>query len=125
MTNWSENTSQLFPFCLKTTSIFTEILIGPSKILIGSCTYLNVDSSLGSCSGSTLKYSPWLLLRSKIQTPAGVHSGSVIISEADTKSIDTNVHCLHKPSSYIKKRFTTVLEAESQGYRHILNVIVR
>ena len=61
--------SELIPFCLTTTSIVTEILMGPWKILIGSCTDLNADS--GSCSGLNLKY--WLrlqlLLRSKIQTP--------------------------------------------------------
>ena len=70
--HWSENTSQLIPFSLKTTSIITEILIGPLKYLIGSCTDLNVDS------GSNLTY--WLRhllrLRPKIQTPAGVHSGT-------------------------------------------------
>ena len=71
---WSENTSQIIPFSLKTTSIITENLISPLKCLIGSCTDLNVDS--GSCSGLNLKY--WL--RQKIQTPAGVHPGSVIIS---------------------------------------------
>jgi len=46
--------------------------VGPAKILIGSCTDINVDS------GSNLKY--WLrlrlLLQPKMQTPAGVHSGT-------------------------------------------------
>jgi len=36
---------------LKTTSIITEILTGPSKYLMSSCTDLNVGS--GSCSSST------------------------------------------------------------------------
>jgi len=56
---WSENTSQLIPFNLKTTSIITiitEILICPLKCLIGSCTDLNVD--YGSCSGQKPKLRP-------------------------------------------------------------------
>jgi len=46
--------------------------------LIGSYADLNVDS------GSNLKYWLWLrlLLQAKMQTPAGVHSGSVIISSS-------------------------------------------
>jgi len=63
--------SQLIPFCL-TTSIIKEILIGPLKILTGSCTELNVDF----CSGSNLKYWFRLLLQHIIQTLAGVHSGT-------------------------------------------------
>jgi len=47
------------------------------RISIGSCTDLNVDSG----SGSNLKYWLWLLLQPKMQTPARVHSGSVIISD--------------------------------------------
>ena len=66
---WSENTSQLIPFCL-TTSIITEIR--SLKKLIGSCADLNGDSG----SGSNLKYCLWLLLQPKMQTPARVHSGS-------------------------------------------------
>jgi len=50
--------------------------LGPLKLLIGCCTDFNVDS--GSCSGSNLKF--WLQLQPKMQTPAGVHSGSVMIS---------------------------------------------
>jgi len=61
---WSENTSLLIPFCYITASIFTEILIGPLTILIGSCTDLDVD--FGSC--SNLKYWLWLLLQPKMQT---------------------------------------------------------
>jgi len=59
--------------------------LGPLKILIGSCTDLNVDS--GSCFGSNLKYRLRLLLPPKMQTPAGVHSGSVIISGPYIKSV--------------------------------------
>ena len=53
---WSENASQLISFSLKTISISTiiaEILIGPLKCLIDSCTDLNVDS--GSCRISKLR----------------------------------------------------------------------
>jgi len=69
---WSENTSQLIPICLTTTSITTEIK--SQKFLLGSCTDLHVDS------GSNLKCWLRLLLQHKMQTPAGVHSSSVIIS---------------------------------------------
>ena len=53
---------------------FDWLLHTPSKILIGSCTHLNVDS--GSCSCWNLNYWLRLLPRPKIQTPAGVHSGT-------------------------------------------------
>jgi len=53
--------------------------LGPLKISIGSCTDLSVDSG----SGSNLKYWLRLLLQPKMQTPAGVHSGFVIISGSD------------------------------------------
>jgi len=72
---WSENTSPLIPFSLKATSVITsitEILTGPSKCFMSSCTNLNVDSGSSSCYGSNLKHWHQLLLRPKIQTLAGV-----------------------------------------------------
>jgi len=67
-------------FCLTTTSIVTEILIGPQKILIGSYTDLNADScsglnlniDSGSCSGLKSKLrqesTPILLCQAKFLT---------------------------------------------------------
>jgi len=72
---WSADTSQLISITLTTTtSIITEILM--SLILIGACTDLNVDS--WSCSASKLNFWLWILLRQKIQTPAGVHPGNPV-----------------------------------------------
>ena len=72
---WSDNTSESVPFCLTNDNNkhhYKNLNRGLFKILIGSCTDLNVDS----CSGSNLKY--WLrrLLQPKMQTPARVHSGT-------------------------------------------------
>jgi len=68
----AENTSQLPPSCLTTTSIVTGIIRGHLKLLFGICTDFHVNT--GSCSGSNLKYWIRLLFRPKIQTPARVHS---------------------------------------------------
>jgi len=60
--NWFHSVCQQQPSLQK---------LGPLKILIGSCADLSVDS------GSNLKY--WLRLQPKMQTPAGVHSGTPLL----------------------------------------------
>jgi len=67
--HWSESTSQLIPFCLTTTRIIAETrsLKNFGWLLHRPYCWL----------GSNLKY--WLRLQPKMQTPAGVHSGTVII----------------------------------------------
>ena len=56
--HWSENTSQLIPFCLTTTSIISEI------------------RSLKNFYWLLHRPWCWLRLQPKMQTPAGVHSGN-------------------------------------------------
>ena len=75
---WSENSFQFIALCLTltTTSATTELLRALLKTLIGSWADLSSSSGYGSYSWQNIHLWLRLLLRRKMQSPAGVHSGT-------------------------------------------------